>query len=154
MDEQRYRLAELIIESVPALMRTLAADLRKSDQMLAPAHFGVLVMLAEGGCSISELAGTQSVSVPSMSSSVTTLVERGWIERLRSASDRRVARVSLTAKGLEIMAHFREMGIESVASMLGELEDEDLDAMVAGFAVLKKIVQRTVTERIGQQCQD
>ena len=74
--------ARTLLEVMPLVMRTVAAELRAAGELPAPAHFPLLHMLSEQPRTLSELAAFRGVSLPSMSSSVTTLVARGWIRRV------------------------------------------------------------------------
>src|SRR6516225_6744166 len=82
--------ARTLLEVMPLVMRTVAAELRAAGELPAPAHFPLLHMLSEHPRTLSELAAFRGVSLPSMSNSVATLVERGWIRRAETGRDRRV----------------------------------------------------------------
>ena len=84
---------------MPLVMRTVAAELRAAGELPAPAHFPLLHMLSEQPRTLSELAAFRGVSLPSMSSSVTTLVGQGWIQRVTPGADRRVVMLEVTAGG-------------------------------------------------------
>src|SRR3954447_7662434 len=92
---QARESARDILEIVPLVMRTIAAELRAAGELPVPAHFGLLSMLSVQSRSLSEMAAHQGVSLPTMSNSVSTLVQRGWVRRGQSA-DRRVVIVELT----------------------------------------------------------
>ena len=62
-------------------MRTVAAELRAAGEMPAPAHFGLLSMLSAQPRTLTELAALQGVSLPTMSNSISAMVERGWVRR-------------------------------------------------------------------------
>ena len=62
-------------------MRTVAAELRAAGELPAPAHFGLLTMLGNQPRTLTELALLQGVSLPTMSNSISTLVQRGWVKR-------------------------------------------------------------------------
>ena len=79
---QARESARDILQIVPLVMRTVAAELRAAGELPAPAHFPLLHMLSEQPRTLSELAAFRGVSLPSMSSSVTTLVGKGWIRRV------------------------------------------------------------------------
>ena len=84
---------------VMLVMRTLAADMRRSPGALAPAQMGTLMKVAVGPCTMSALARHQAVSLPTISKSVDMLVRRGWLERWVDKHDRRQTMVRLTVEG-------------------------------------------------------
>src|SRR5207249_2526664 len=97
--EQARVTARDILEIIPLVMRTVAAELRAAGELSAPAHFGLLSMLAERPRILTELASLQGVSLPTMSSSISTMVERGWVRRTAPGEDRRVVMIEVTTPG-------------------------------------------------------
>ena len=79
-----------ILEIIPLVMRTVAAELRAAGEMPAPAHFGLLSILSVRPRMLSDLASLQGVSLPTMSNSISAMVERGWVRR--ESARRRSAR--------------------------------------------------------------
>ena len=69
-------------------MRTVAAELRAAGELPAPAHFGLLSMLASQSTALTltELAARQGVSLPTMSNTVSAMVGRGWVRRSAPAT--------------------------------------------------------------------
>src|SRR2546421_39315 len=96
-----------ILHTIPRVMRTVAAELRAAGELPAPAHFGLLVLLAEQPRTVTELAGMQGVSLPTMSNSITAMVERGWVRRTPPGADRRVLFVEATAAGRAALERVR-----------------------------------------------
>jgi DNA-binding MarR family transcriptional regulator len=120
---QARRAARMLLEVMPLVMRTVAAELRAAGELPAPAHFPLLHILSEHPRTLSELAAFRGVSLPSMSSSVTTLVGRGWIRRVTPGRDRRVVMLEVTPGGraaLDRVARAAEVHLASVLSPLGE----------------------------------
>ena len=66
-------VAKEILEIVPLVMRTLHAELRQPAALANPGHFHLMLSLAEGPHNLSELAEKQNVTLPTMSSTVSTL---------------------------------------------------------------------------------
>ena len=71
--EDSFTLARKLLQIIPSVMQTLAAELRKTGQLLSPSQFGVMVTLHYHPCNLSELAEHQGVSLPTMSSTITRL---------------------------------------------------------------------------------
>ena len=80
-------------------MRTVAAELRASGELPAPAHFHLLTMLSQQPRTLTELAALLGVSLPTMSNSISAMVERGWVRRTSPTRDRRVVIIEVTAVG-------------------------------------------------------
>ena len=92
-------VAREILKIIPLVMRTVAAELRAAGELPAPAHFGLLTMLSVQPRTLSELANLQGVSLPTMSNSITSMVQRGWVRRT-ATKDRRVVIIEVTPLGL------------------------------------------------------
>src|SRR5215218_6724853 len=91
--------AREILKIIPLVMRTVAAELRAAGEMPAPAHFALLTILGNQPRTLTELALLQGVSLPTMSNSISTLVQRGWVKRSSPARDRRVVLIEVTPVG-------------------------------------------------------
>jgi DNA-binding MarR family transcriptional regulator len=120
----------------PTMMRTIFAETRKSDHHLAHNHFRVLGALASRNCNLSELAEHQNVSLPSMSATVQTLVERGWLERDRSDDDRREITLRMTDEGSRVLAAEHRRLTAWVASKMEALDPKDLKRVERALDIL------------------
>ena len=89
--DQARESARDILEIIPLVMRTVAAELRSAGELPAPAHFGLLSILSEQPRTLTELAALQGVSLPTMSNSISAMAERGWVRRAAPEKDRRVS---------------------------------------------------------------
>src|SRR5216684_9115250 len=96
---QARESARDILKIVPLVMRTVAAELRAAGELPAPAHFGLLTMLSAQPRTLTELAALQGVSLPTMSNSISAMVQRGWVKRTAPARDRRVVIIEVTSTG-------------------------------------------------------
>jgi DNA-binding MarR family transcriptional regulator len=126
LSEKTRLAAQKFWEVVPSVMHAIAAESRRSGNNLAPNHFRILRMVAHKSRNVSELAELQAVSVPSMSASVQTLVERGWLARERSPEDRRVTELHVTAKGKRVLATEYERLLGWMAGRLEKLSPEQI----------------------------
>src|SRR5258708_30928058 len=79
--DQARESARDILEIIPLVMRTVAAELRSAGEMPAPAHFGLLSILSARPRMLTELAALQGVSLPTISNSISAMVDRGWVPR-------------------------------------------------------------------------
>ena len=96
---QARETAREILEIIPLVMRTVAAELRAAGEMPAPAHFGLLSILSVRPRMLTDLASIQGVSLPTMSNSISAMVERGWVRREAPDGDRRVVMIDVTPTG-------------------------------------------------------
>lgn len=139
MLEPQSDLASRLLELVPMIMRAAAAELRRKEPVAALAHFGVLVTLAHGPCILSDLADQHIVSRPTMSKTVSTLVERGWVQRTPDAADRRKLWVSLTPIGGQMLAILQQESLVRVNELLALLTPGERETLSAGLVVLQRL---------------
>jgi len=132
----KKELARRVLETMPLIMRSLHRDLRSINHHVDPNQVQILGMLVDHQLSVSGLAGRQRVSLPSMSKTVSALVERGWIERVDFPGDRRVVHLKLTVSGRAALGELRNTMVESFAAMLGGLTADECEKLSAGLDVL------------------
>jgi DNA-binding MarR family transcriptional regulator len=147
----RQQVAHQILQTFPLVMRIVAAEVRRTEHTVAPAHLGLLVMLGHCPRSLGELAEKQGVSLPTMSKSVSTLSERGWVTRVQSQSDRRVMIVELTSLGEQVLADVQARTERRVAEMLSELAPAELERLSTGVEVLKRVLPSPEGSRLVMQ---
>lgn len=139
--------AREILKIIPLVMRTVAAELRAAGEMPAPAHFGLLTMLIEQPRTLTELALLQGVSLPTMSNSISTLVDRGWAERSSPAKDRRVVLVEITPLGKATVERVGKAAETHLAERLAGLDAGERDRLQEGLSVLRRVFGGTAPAR-------
>lgn len=137
--ENSHHIAQQLLAIILPLTRSVAAELRKGEKSLNSAHLGVLAMLTERPCNLSELADYQGVSLPTMSGSISRLETRGWVQRVRSETDRRVVMVELTPKGLQRLAEMNQQAESYLVTILKDLTPAEQETLSAGLTVLQKL---------------
>ncbi|MBM3771699.1 MAG: MarR family transcriptional regulator [Acidimicrobiia bacterium] len=135
--ELTQALAHEILRIVPLVMRTVAAELRAAGELPAPAHFGLLSVLAAQPhpLSLTDLAARQGVSPPTMSNSISALVARGWVRR-SAGKDRRQVRIEVTAKGRATVSRVGRSAERHLAELLEPVGDEARQRLGEGLQVL------------------
>src|SRR4051812_33130390 len=122
------------------VMRMVAADMRKSPRPLAPPQMGILMRIAAGPCTMSELARFQAVSLPTISKSVDMLVRRGWLERWIGKHDRRQTMARLTPSGRKMLAHIKQRTEREVARTLAPLTAPERAQLVSTLNILRRVL--------------
>lgn len=136
MNQRALAAARKFWEVFPAVMRTIFAEARRGNNNLSTSHFRILHVLSVKECSLSQLAQHQDVSPPSMSETVQTLVERGWLERSNSAADRRVMHIRLTRKGQQVLVNEHKRLVSLMANRLSRLTSSEVTQVEQGLALL------------------
>jgi DNA-binding MarR family transcriptional regulator len=83
------------------LKKTFARHMGPLD--LKAVEFSILVLVASNPqVNQKQLGQALDVSAPNLAVTLDRMVERGWVERVRSTQDRRAQHVHLTARGREL----------------------------------------------------
>jgi DNA-binding MarR family transcriptional regulator len=138
--DQARDTARDILEIIPLVMRTVAAELRAAGELPAPAHFGLLSMLSTRARSLTDLASLQGVSLPTMSSSISAMVERGWVRRAATPQDdRRVVMIEVTSTGRAALERVSRAAEGHLAEVLAPLDVPARRRLIGGLGVLRKV---------------
>ncbi|MGH9094108.1 MAG: MarR family winged helix-turn-helix transcriptional regulator [Acidimicrobiales bacterium] len=122
-----YGLATVIVRATPRELSLTAAS--------------VLSALERGGAQrITDLAGSQGVAQPSMTSLVTRLERFGLVRRQTDPSDGRVVLAALAEGGAEHLARRRRQGRQAVEGLLDRLPADDLDVLEAALPAIRRIL--------------
>jgi DNA-binding MarR family transcriptional regulator len=121
------------------MMRLLAAKLRQTGHALAPLHFRLLAHLYHGRWSLGELAHRACVSPPTISRSITTLEERGWVQRVPSTEDGRVVYAELTETGQAVLGEMQEHASRWMRVHIARLTPEERQQLIEGMQVLRTV---------------
>lgn len=102
-DPLAHRALESLLRAEASVRRRLSADLEREG--LSASGFSVLVVLttAGGELELRTLRRRLQTSKANATEIVTTLVQRGFVERSRLPHDRRAAIVALTVRGHELV---------------------------------------------------
>jgi DNA-binding MarR family transcriptional regulator len=136
---QARTAARAILKIIPLVMRTVAAELRAAGELPAPAHFGLLSMLSLQPRTLSELAVLQGVSLPTMSNSISAMVQRGWVRRSSPAKDRRVVIIDVTPAGKAALERVGRAAEAHLAEMLTDIDAAEGRRLAEGLDVLRSI---------------
>ena len=132
--------ARELLHLVMLVMRTVAADMRRSPDALAPAQVGTLMKVSMAPCTMSALARHLSVSPPTVSKSVDMLVRRGWLERWVDKHDRRQTMVRLTTEGRRVLANIKKRTELHVRQSLVRLTASEREQLVAVTRMLSRVL--------------
>ena len=128
-----------LLDIIPLVMRTVAAELRSAGEMPAPAQFGLLSLLSIQPRRLTELAAIQGVSLPTMSNSIRALVEHGWARRTAPDADRRVVMIEVTAGGRATLERVGRCARAHLADVLAPLDLRTRRRLQGGLDVLGKV---------------
>jgi DNA-binding MarR family transcriptional regulator len=122
----------------------LARQLRQtSDSDLSPTQSAVLATLANhGAVTLGELAELERVASPTITKVTGILQERGLVEKVTDATDRRFVRVELTPEGRALVERSRARKTAWLARQLQGLPPDELERLAAAADVLEHLTAR------------
>ncbi|MFD7029219.1 MarR family winged helix-turn-helix transcriptional regulator [Streptomyces sp. NPDC059917] len=98
---------------------------------------------------ITDLAVHEGVTQPAMTVLVRVMEESGLVERRGDASDKRVTLVCLTEAGAAYVRTRRRAGVDAFARLIDELDDDEVEALVAALPALAHLAELETRDREG-----
>lgn len=95
----------------------------------------------EGGARVTELAASQRVTQPAMTTLIHRLEGEGWVTRTPDESDGRAMLVSVTAAGSTALAAYREGAAALIAPALTDFDEADLNALARAAEIMHRIAE-------------
>jgi len=98
------------------------------------------------GCSMSQIAQDQEITLPSATVAIQKLEKKGFVQKVRSKKDARVVRVTLTRSGRRADAAHRYFHEQMVRSLLREASDEQAPILLSALKNLNEFVHKQAAE--------
>ena len=140
---------EIIGELEPLIVRQYQAAVWH-DRTISKTHMFVLMLLMEHDqVPMSRLAGMLDVSFPSLSGIIDRMEERGLVERIRDANDRRIVLVKSTARGTASVAEVQEMRREYLRKVLRSMGMGERRTCQAAFKAMRRAADEIPPDAAG-----
>ena len=133
--------ARQVLETVPAVMRTIRAEFRgQRSRDLSVAQFRTLAYIKNNdGASLSSLAAHIGLTLPSISKLIDGLVGRGLVTRSSDQEDRRKICLQLTGTGKNELEAAYDHTQAFLVDKISSLPKEDLDTVSRSMQILKSL---------------
>ena len=95
-----------------------------------------------GGGNMSSIAAKLKITVGSLTTSMNSLVKKGYVKRERSEKDRRVVFIQLTNKGRMAYHHHAEFHRQMTEAVLAELNEDETEVLVKALDGLRKFFRQ------------
>jgi len=140
-----------LVQEIIAGFRSAFVELRcmGSERLhragISMTHFHMLSMLdRHGDMTMSRIAELLDVSLSNATGLVDRIEERGLVERVRVADDRRVVQVRLTADGIRLLDEVELLKDHMMERILSRLDAGALAGVRRAMADLRRAVEATV----------
>lgn len=142
----------LLMNVVPSIIKLLKQRVQRSLDPGASAtqsdlglpQIKVLSVLGDGECVMSDLARRFDVSGPTMTRTVDSLVERGYVQRWRDVEDRRHVFLRLTGLGQKVRLKLVDQYTSALRDFLRPLADDQLETVVLAGKHLSSLLDQHV----------
>jgi DNA-binding MarR family transcriptional regulator len=92
-----------------------------------------------GSRRVTDLAVIAGVTQPAMTSVVRSLEQTGLVERRVHPADRRVAHITITTSGTELLRIRRQAGAEGLEQLIQKLPADEVSSLIAALPALEHI---------------
>ncbi|WP_368293931.1 MarR family winged helix-turn-helix transcriptional regulator [Dehalobacter sp. TBBPA1] len=82
---------------------------------------------------MSSVARDLDITIGTLTFSVNNLVQKSYVNRIRSDDDRRIVLVSLTDKGVQAYKHHAGFHDEMIQTTISRLSDEEMEVLVSAL---------------------
>jgi DNA-binding MarR family transcriptional regulator len=118
---------------------------RACEPPVTLAQYRLLAMIDDGAHRASDLAGRLALAKPTVSATVDTLVERGFVSRATAPDDRRATRLSVTPDGQAALRSTEAAMRDRLDDLLGRVDDPT--AVQAALGALAESLDERREER-------
>lgn len=133
--------AHEVLDVVPLVFREIRAELRKygTKEMSVPQFRTLGFIYRNQGASLSDVGDHIGLALPTMSTLVDGLVDRGLITRREDSEDRRRMTLTLTQAGRTRHESAREAALANLEQRLRQLPASDRVTIIAAMQVLRAL---------------
>jgi DNA-binding MarR family transcriptional regulator len=96
----------------------------------------------QGAFKMSDLAKFMKVTTAASTGIVQRLVRLGYVQRKYDSSDRRIIRIKLSAKGLEVLKKINQQRTQSVVKIFGQISENDRQEYLRILLQVKEILEK------------
>lgn len=130
LDKETYYLKKtklLMLQIFNMVMKTEEVAIREAadSQNLSVAEMHTLVAVGRRGeKTMTTIAGELRINVSTLSIAINKLEKKGCVRRIRNEEDRRVVRISLTAKGRRALDQHEKFYFDMVEEACGSMDEQ------------------------------
>jgi len=129
-----------LTQAIGLLIRRVRAAAASHE--LSMTESAVMARLVKNGpATTADLARAESVKPQSMGATITTLEERGLVERKPHPTDGRQMNIELTAKGLAVRNSVTDAKRTWLAQAIAQLDKQDQETLFAAGEIIKRLAE-------------
>jgi len=110
-----------------------------SEHDFSQAEGYVLISIKRGGIPVTKIAPLMGIEPTSLSRLLKTMEEKGLVYREKDEEDRRVVKLFLTAKGLELKKISKKMVVDYNQAIYDEIGFEEMENFLKTMTKIRKL---------------
>jgi DNA-binding MarR family transcriptional regulator len=135
-----------IIESIfsikPILSKNLVYPVRQKLMISTGTHYVLSILEKEGPLTMTDISRKLVIPKPNVTPLIDKLIELGYVERLADEHDRRIVKVKITGKGIDVIDELRNQVSEYIKQKLSIFNDNELDELCSALKTVNLILSR------------
>ena len=132
---------DLFFENFPLRIRDFPKYITPTT--LPPSHIKVILYLErEKSVPISQVAKKLGISKSNMTPIIDKLIELELVNRYSDSKDRRILRVELTPKAVELFEYLESIAKKTIKNKISALSDNDLEDLSNSLYILSSIMRK------------
>lgn len=140
MNEKLVQINQMLVEVYDDVNRIEEYSIKKGafrDLSITEIHTIEAVGLY-GSQTMSEVSSELKITMGTLTTAVDKLIKKGYLERSRSNTDRRIVNISLTLRGKLAYRIHEKFHLDMVKAIMLDFDPEEEEILLAGLSKLNK----------------
>lgn len=145
MDEFKRQLNEILVDTFQVILKIEEVSIKKIGCDLSVSEVHILEAASKGGDNgqtISAIAENMGITLPSVTIAINKLAQKGYVKKVKGASDGRRVYVVLTEEGKRMDAAHQYFHERMVRNLSADLSEEEKDVLYNAMVKLNRFFER------------
>ncbi|MDD7409169.1 MAG: MarR family transcriptional regulator [Anaerovoracaceae bacterium] len=153
MDKETYFLKKMKVQFLRIFLLVQKSEEASIKQLstgsdLSPSEMHTLVAIGRRDPkTMSEIAAELMVNVSTLSTAVSKLEGRGYVRRVKNESDRRVVRITLTAKGRRALDEHEDFYLGLIDEYIKNMTTDEKKECIHALSHIEKLLSDQMAEK-------
>jgi DNA-binding MarR family transcriptional regulator len=138
--EQCVIQLERLLRTVSSIIKRRGRDVLQDFDITTP-QFNALLILRHRNLTIGELGERMFLACSTATDLIDRMERNNLVERVRDSNDRRVIRLNVTERGMQMVDEVMTARIRYLSKILQDVSLEELKVMIAGMTHLEELMR-------------
>ncbi len=130
------RVNEVLEEYYKLFYKTEDMALKRGMKSVTHTELHIIESIGRDSLTMNELADKIGITMGTATVAISKLTDKGYVERVRSNTDRRKVYVSLTKKGIDALAYHNNYHNMIMTSITENIPDKELEKFIKIFEII------------------